>query len=95
MIVTFFMKKKYFKILAWLSLTPLLLILLCNLIIISFAKDKTFEDLNRIPKNKVGIILGTSKKLIGGSPNLYYSYRIKATVALFRAKKIEYVLVKW
>lgn len=87
------MEKKYYKILRYLALTPFILVLLCNFVITSSTKGKTFTNINQIPKNKVGIVLGTSKKLVGGRPNSYYTYRIQATIALFNAKKIEFVLV--
>jgi len=87
------MKKKSLRILFWLTITPILLILLCNFTINSSAEGKTFARIEEVPKNKVGLVLGTSKKLVTGQPNLYYSYRIKATIALFKAKKIEFVLV--
>lgn len=87
------MKKKIIKIIFGFFFLGLLVVLLCNYTINSFAKDKTFNDLAIVPTNTVGIVLGTSKKIAGGSPNLYYSYRIKATVALFKASKIKYVLV--
>jgi len=87
------MKKKYLKIIGLLILAPLLLILFSNLIIENAAAGKTFFDVNIIPKNRVGLILGTSKKIRGGAPNPYYTYRIEATVKLYKAGKIEYVLV--
>ncbi|WP_223170274.1 SanA/YdcF family protein [Maribacter aquimaris] len=71
----------------------LLLIFICNLIIESGAKGKTFSSLNTVPKNRVGLVLGTAKKLVGGQPNPYYSNRIKATVELFNSHKIDFVLV--
>lgn len=87
------MKKKRLRILLWLAITPILLVLLCNLTINSSAEGKTFDRIEDVPKNKVGLVLGTSKKLTTGQPNLYYSYRIRATISLFKAKKIEFVLV--
>ncbi len=87
------MKKKHFKILALLLGVPFLLILLCNHTINSAAVGKTFFDLGNIPKNRVGLVLGTSKKLVSGHPNPYYTFRINATVALYKAGKIEFVLV--
>ncbi|WP_337251606.1 SanA/YdcF family protein [Maribacter halichondriae] len=48
--------------------------------------------MNRFQKN-VGLVLGTSKKLIGGLPNPYYTYRIDAAVALFKADKVNFILV--
>ncbi len=87
------MKKKSIRILFWLTITPILIIVLCNFTINSSAEGKTFERTEAVPKNKVGLVLGTSKKLVGGQPNPYYSYRIQATIALFKAEKIEFVLV--
>lgn len=72
---------------------PLFSLVLSNYVINSFAEGKTYSTISKIPKNKVGLILGTSKKLKGGQQNPYYSNRILATVALFKAGKIEYVLV--
>jgi len=87
------MKKKILKYLFWLTVAPILMVLLCNLVINSSAEGKTFNRIQEVPKNKVGLVLGTSKKLVDGRPNLYYEYRIKATLALFKAGKIEFVLV--
>ena len=49
--------------------------------------------MEEVPKNKVGLVLGTSNKLSNGRQNPYYSYRINATIALFKSGKIEFVLV--
>ncbi len=38
-------------------------------------------------------MLGTSKKIKGGKSNPYYANRITSTVALFNAKKIDFILV--
>lgn len=87
------MRRKFLRILFWLTITPILLLVLCNFTINSSAEGKTFDRIEDVPKNKVGLVLGTSKKLTTGQPNLYYSYRIRATISLFKAKKIEFVLV--
>lgn len=87
------MKKRYFKIFGWLFVIPLLVILLCNFTISSAANGKTFSRVEEVAKNKVGLVLGTAQKLAGGQPNPYYSHRISATIALFKAGKIEFVLV--
>lgn len=57
------------------------------------AESHVFSDVNLIPKNKVGLVLGTSKYLKNGTVNLYFKYRIEATVELFQNNKIEYVLI--
>lgn len=87
------MKKKYLRVLGLLTITPILLVMLCNFTINASAEGKNFDRLEAVPKNKVGLVLGTSKKLVDGRPNLYYSYRIDATIGLFKAGKIEFVLV--
>ncbi|WP_276168006.1 SanA/YdcF family protein [Zobellia alginiliquefaciens] len=87
------MRKRYYKIVGILLVALILFILVCDYIISSSANGKTFSNANQISKNRVGLVLGTSKKLIGGLPNPYYTYRIKATLDLFKAKKIDFVLV--
>ena len=71
----------------------MLIILLSNFIINSSTQGKTFSTIDEVPANRVGLVLGTSNKLVGGQPNPYYNYRIDAALALFMAKKIEYILV--
>lgn len=73
-----------------LSLT---LIFISDYIIVGAAKNKTFSTLSEIPKNKVGLVLGTSKYLKDGRVNLYFTYRINATVQLFKSGKIDFVLI--
>jgi len=62
-------------------------------IIKMFSKNEVYNDLNKIPKNRVGVVLGTSKKIKNGSVNLYFKYRIDAVVKLYKAHKIEFILV--
>ena len=65
----------------------------CDNIIENAAKDRTYWNLKEVPKNKVGLVLGTSNRLVGGGSNPYYTNRIKATLELYKAGKIDYVLV--
>lgn len=64
-----------------------------NYTITKTVEDKVYTTVTEIPKNNVGLVLGTSKKLTNGNPNLYYSYRIRATLDLYNANKINFVLV--
>lgn len=45
---------------------------------VSDARHYTYDDVDAVPYNRVALVLGTSKYLIGGSPNHYFKYRIKA-----------------
>lgn len=64
-----------------------------NIIIEHNAKGKTFSNINNIPFNKVGLVLGTAKYRIEGGINLYFEYRVEAAVKLFKSGKIQYILV--
>ncbi|MEP2688381.1 SanA/YdcF family protein [Maribacter dokdonensis] len=87
------MPKKILKILGLLFILLVFVIFTCNIIISNTADGKTFTDISSTPKNRVGLVLGTSNKLTNGSPNPYYTYRINATKALYNAGKIEFILV--
>jgi SanA protein len=87
------MKKKFLKFLACATFALLILIFLCNFTINSSTKGKTFSRVDEVPQNQVGLVLGTAKKIVSGQPNHYYSFRINATIELYNAKKIAYVLV--
>lgn len=87
------MRKKIIITIFVLALLPLLAIFCSNSVITSAAKGKTFTSTKDIPHNKVGLVLGTTSKLTNGSPNPYYVHRINATVDLYNAKKIDFVLV--
>lgn len=82
-----------FKILLLLSCIVLLIVVVSNYSIKSNANGKTYSDASLIQKNKVGLVLGTSKTLQNGHVNLYFKYRVDATVALYKEGKIAFVLV--
>ena len=84
---------KKLKRLVLFALLVVISLLITNNVISYQAKDKLYDSVDTIPKNKVGLLLGTAKFLSNGRVNLYYTYRINATVALFKANKIDFVLV--
>lgn len=86
------MKTKYYIFLTILVL-PFLLIIISNYSIEKYSENKTFSDLEIIKKNKVGLVLGTSKVLNNGMINLYFTFRINATVQLYNNGKIDFILI--
>ena len=78
---------------------PVLIILaltsayVANKIVIKSTQNNLYTSTPEIPKNKVGLLLGTGKYLSNGTVNLYYSHRIQAALDLYKAGKIEYVLI--
>ncbi len=87
------MRNRFLRRIGWSMSILMLIILLSNFIINSSTQGKTFSNIEEVPANRVGLVLGTSNKLVGGQPNPYYSYRIHAALALFKAKKIDFILV--
>ncbi|MFN0197383.1 MAG: vancomycin high temperature exclusion protein [Planctomycetaceae bacterium] len=57
----------------------------------TFSSDVT-NDVEQIPSNKVGLLLGTSKYAYGRH-NLYFTYRVKAAAELYLANKVDCILV--
>lgn len=88
------LNKKKIKYVLLISVVGIFLVIfLSNYTIVNAAKNKTFFDTAKIEKNKVGLVLGTSKHLKNGAINPYFAYRINATVALFNQNKIDFILV--
>ncbi len=87
-----FVKKIFFWGLLFVGLC-LAFVFWSNYKIENASKDFVFNDLNKIPNQKVGLLLGTSKTLSNGNPNAYYVRRIEATAELYKAGKIKYVIV--
>ena len=56
-------------------------------------ENQLYSDVQKVPHNKVGLLLGTAKTLSDGRINLYYKFRIDAAIALFNAGKIDFILV--
>ena len=91
------MKSRWFKILKKITFYFFILcafaVLFSNLIVNNNAKEKVFRSTDKISKNKVGLLLGTSKILMNGQKNLYFIYRVNAAAKLFKSGKIEYILI--
>ena len=70
------------------------LILICNHLVVNNAKDKVFSDIDSIKYNKVGLLLGTTPQArIGRITNYFFVYRIDAAEQLYKAGKIEQILI--
>ncbi|MEL4894104.1 SanA/YdcF family protein [Crocosphaera sp. Alani8] len=55
-----------------------------------------YTDIDRIPRKKIALVLGTSKYINQQETNrynAYYTYRIKAAAELYQAKKVDGILV--
>lgn len=68
-------------------------ILYANSRIKSESEPYITSDISKIPQEKTGLLLGTSKTLSNGSLNAYFAYRILAAAELFKAGKIRNIIV--
>lgn len=57
------------------------------------AQGRTYSDVSLIPHRHVGLVLGCSKRLPDGRINLFFYKRIQAAAELYRAGKVDYLLV--
>jgi SanA protein len=75
------------------ALLGAILALSANWYIESYSGRYVYDDIEKVPYNEVGLVLGTSKKLRDGRNNLYFKYRVTAAARLFKAGKIKYLLL--
>lgn len=52
-----------------------------------------FDDLDAMPAREVGVVLGTTPRLRDGSPNIYFDYRMDAAARLWRAGKVQRLIL--
>ena len=52
-----------------------------------------YTDINKVPHKKAALLLGTAKYVARGKKNYFYVYRIRAAVALWKAGKVDAILV--
>ena len=72
----------------------LALMLICNQIVVNNAEGKVFSDIDSIKYNKVGLLLGTTPQTrITKVKNYFFIYRLDAAEQLYRAGKIERILI--
>ncbi|MDA3843193.1 MAG: YdcF family protein [Candidatus Kapabacteria bacterium] len=71
----------------------LIAILIIDYSIESSSAQDVYDDVKNIPYNRVGLVLGTSKYLVGDYANPFFYNRINAAATLFEAGKIDYIIV--
>lgn len=85
-----FASLKFFTLALW---GVALLVLTADFIVRSVADSMTFDKIEQVPYNRVGLLLGTSKYTTSKYRNNYFTYRIDAAESLFKAGKIDYILI--
>lgn len=68
-------------------------IFLSNYVVVTKTSALVYDNVDKIPYNRVGLLLGTSKYTTKNYQNQYFVNRIHAAADLFHAGKIDYILI--
>ena len=86
----------FFKTVFYIVMVVILFLIITLIITlgdISRMSSYTYNSLHKIPHNRAGLVLGTSKYLVKGGLNQYFTNRINAAAELYFAGKIDYIVV--
>ncbi len=87
------MLKKIIYTIFYVAIASVISILSIDLYIKDISKNKIYSRAKDMPKQKVALLLGTAKYIKRGKINYFYKYRIDAAKKLYKAGKIEAILV--
>lgn len=68
-------------------------VLVCNWWVVYNTRSQIYFDINELPANDVGLVLGTSKFVRTGKENLFFRYRMEATARLWKEGKVKYLIL--
>lgn len=85
--------KRTFWVLVTIMAMGLAVVAGCELAVCSASKGRVYSDVDEIPHREVGLLLGTNPKGRRGGINMFYNYRIDATVALYEAGKVDRIII--
>lgn len=87
------MKRAILYILLALIILTAMLLFICNAVVIHATKEKVFDHIEKMAPTEYGLLLGTTPQARIGGNNYFFTYRIDATEALYKAGKISKVLI--
>jgi SanA protein len=70
----------------------LLFIAYTNLTAVWASRGRIFDDVEKLPATRVGLVFGTTDR-VSGRENLYFRYRMDAAEAVWKAGKVDLLLV--
>jgi SanA protein len=87
---------KWLRRLAWLVVAGVCLVLgviaYANLTAIWASRGRLTDDISQLPATRVGLVFGTTDR-VNGKENLYFRYRIDAAAEVWKAGKLETLIV--
>lgn len=85
--------KHFIKWIFWIIVTILIGLFAIDSYIAKQTAPNLYENVKNIPAKKAALVLGTAKYMVGGGKNYFYTYRIRAAAALFKAGKVKAIVV--
>lgn len=71
-----------------------IIMFVCDRMVDHAAKDRLYDSVEDVPHRKVGLVLGTSPiSTWNGRRNYYFDHRIKAAAELYKAGKVDWLVV--
>lgn len=77
----------------WGAMACTVIAVVCDAIVRLRAGGRCFDDAERVPHNKMGLVLGTSPLAPDGGANMYFVYRVEAAARLYRMGKVDWLLL--
>ena len=77
----------------WVCLLLVVVIVACNVWIVESTEEKVFFDLALLPDHRIGLVLGTSHRSVGGGPNPFFQKRIEMAATLYEMGKIDHFIL--
>lgn len=68
-------------------------IFFCNLWVVQSTQSGVLNDESLLPDKSIGLVLGTSHKLLNGQPNPFFEDRISAAALLYQQGKVSHLIL--
>ncbi|GAB2554075.1 SanA/YdcF family protein [Spirosoma areae] len=68
-------------------------VLISNWWVVYNTRNQIYFNIDELPANDVGLVLGTSKFVRTGKENLFFRYRMEATARLWKEGKVKYLIL--
>jgi SanA protein len=84
---------KCLVVIGFIGLLGVAMIAYTNIAAVWVSRGRVFADVSQVPESRVGLVFGTTDKVVGGRENLYFRYRIDAATRLWKAGKLKTLIV--
>ena len=84
---------KFFRFIFFGFLIVLFIVIITNVWVVQSTASSVFDSIEDIPEGRVGLVLGTSHKLMDGTPNPFFEQRIAAAAKLYEQNKVRHIIV--